>query len=226
MLGSKKILFTKRLLKWSKENRVRHPWRESSDPFKVLLAEILLRKTTRKQVHNIFDLFIRKFPNPDALAKARMREIESEIEPLGMQHVRARKLKELAEVLMSQFKGKVPLERDHLLDLPGVGEYIANATLCFCLNRDIPLVDTNVQRVLERVFSLKTEKAEARKDIRFWKLANDLIPRGKGREFNLALIDFANEICTKRNPRCSECLMNDICDYGKKRLANIFRRKK
>ena len=85
---------------------------------------------------------------------------------------------------------------------------------------DIALVDTNVQRVLERFFSFKSTKVEARRDPRLWELSQKLIPSGKAREFNLALLDFANEICTKQKPRCFECLMNDICDYGRERLVD------
>ena len=192
------------------------PWRQSSDPFVVLTSELLLRKTSRRQVADIFKNFFKKYPNFQKLSKAELRDIEATIHPLGMEHRRAPLLRTLAQRVVREYGSKIPVSRLELLDLPGVGPYAANAVLCFCSGKDEPLVDTNFIRVVERAFSYKSTKNRSRTDSELWKFARGLIPKRKGRDFNLGILDFAANICTSAKPRCSECPMTEICDYYKK----------
>jgi len=210
---SKSRRFAENLISWHRTNSASFPWREAKDPYKILVSEMLLRKTTRKQVKEIFPFFFQKYSSFSALADSPHREIEEMIRPLGMEHKRAQLLKELADRIVLEHGGAVPTTEEALLMLPGVGRYAANAVLCFVAGRNVPLVDTNAIRVVQRVFSLKPKKKRARTDPEVWEFVSRLIPRGKGREFNLAILDFASAVCTARNPKCSSCPNNEICDY-------------
>jgi A/G-specific adenine glycosylase len=215
---AKKDIFASRLLEWGKLNVVDFPWRKTTDPFKILISEIMLRKTTRKQVSQIYDDFFRRYPDVRSLAEATVESIEDTIRPLGMEHIRAVALKKAAEKILSKFKGKIPSERNLLMELPHVGRYTANAVLCFGFGMDAPLLDTNVIRVVNRVFSIRTSRKRARDDPKMWKVVSSLIPKGRAGDFNRAVLDFAASICVAKNPKCSLCPMLDICDYAISRM--------
>ncbi len=212
MIGWKrKREFYERLLKWHSENPVSYPWRETTDPYKILTAELLLRKTTRRQVNQLFFKFFAKYPDMQSLANASVSQVRQLITPLGMERKRAPAMKKLAKELLKL--GGVPLNRNQLLHLPGVGEYAANAVLCFVAGQDLPLVDTNVIRVVQRVFSFESSRKRPRTDPVMWDFTFSLMPKGLGREFNLSLLDFAAAVCTARAPKCRTCPVNKICDY-------------
>ena len=211
--STKKRIFAQRLLSWFSANKVSFPWRETRNPYKILIAEMLLRKTTRKQVMKIFSEFIEKYPDVSSLKVASTNEIERIITTLGMEHQRAYLLKALAERLMADFDGRIPLRYEALLSLPGVGPYAANAVMCFCLDMKKPLVDTNVIRVVQRVFSFDSSKKRPRTDPKIWEFVSRLIPNGKASAFNLSLLDFAAVVCTPKNPKCSDCPLTGICDH-------------
>jgi len=125
---------------------------------------------------------------------------------------RAKLVKRLAEELVNRFKGEIPKERDLLLSLPAVGEYMADAVLCFAYGNDVAVVDANVCRIIGRVFGI-VSKGEARRDRRFRSVAQKMVPSGKANEFNWAMIDFAALICTSRNPKHDICQLNIFCSY-------------
>lgn len=127
---------------------------------------------------------------------------------------RAQLIKNFAQAAMEQ-GGKIPSEKEKLLELPGVGLYSANAVRCFAFGSDEPLVDTNMIRVLKRVFSIRSSKKREREDESMWKLAHSLIPKGRAKELNLSILDFADSICRFRDPKCSICPLSSICDYYK-----------
>jgi len=211
MKKGKSRLFVERLLAWWESNKQQFPWRKESDPYRILIAEMLLRKTTARQVATIYKDFLRFFPDPKSLAEASIESLEIILKPLGMYKVRARILKDLGRVLVTKFSGYVPRSKHELLSLPGVSEYTANAVLCFAYNKEVPLVDTNVIRILYRVFVLKSDRKRAKDDPKIWRFVQEILPKGRARDFNLALIDFAHKICRPKNPICSSCIMLDIC---------------
>lgn len=209
-------IFANKLLSWYKKNALRFPWRETSDPYKILLAEILLRKTTREQVKGIFDELVAKYPNLKKLASADISKLEKNIESLGMQKMRARLLIKLAKDIIKIHSGKVPRDRENLMKLHGVGAYSANAVLCLAYNEQLSIVDTNVIRIVERFFKIKSGKPRPRTDHEIWSFVEGLIPDGKARKFNLAMLDFANLVCTPKSPKCRTCPLKDICLYPNK----------
>jgi len=199
------------VISWFHAHKRAFSWREKTDAFAVLIAEVLLRKTDAPKVQEIYDKFIAKYPSPQKLAEADLEKLEADLKPLGMYKIKSRQLKCLAERLLSDFGGRVPASREDLLKLPGVGQYIANAVLCYSYGEDAPALDTNGIRVILRVFNFRSSTARPRTDKKLWELAEKLIPPRMGRDFNLALLDFAAQVCRARNPMCSTCPLHDTC---------------
>ena len=206
--------FRRRMIEWYRENGDRGlPWRNTRDAWHILTAALLLRKTTVKQVLEVYEEFIKRFPNPKELAAAHIDEVKSVIRPLGIEHIRADLLKKLAEELVEKFGGSVPCDEKALKSLPGVGEYAASEVLLIACNTPRPLLDRNMIRVLERVFGAKSKKKRPHTDRELWELARSIVPDDPelAKEFNFAVLDFARKICTARAPKCGECPLANTC---------------
>jgi len=189
------------------------PWRATSDPWAVLVAALLLRKTAVRQVVGVFGEFLRRWPSPRELAGAAVEEVEEVLRPLGMEKVRARLFKRLAEELLSKYGGEVPLSLDELKELPGVGDYAAREVLVAVAGAAEPLLDRNAARVLERVFGVRSRRQRPHTDPALWEFAKRLVPPESPREYNFGLLDFARKICTARSPRCETCPLASCCRY-------------
>lgn len=189
----------------------RWPWRETRDPYVVLITELLLQKTTAKQVAKIFSNFLSKFPDIETLAKASEADIEAIIGELGLRK-RVRFLKELAQCIIKEFGNRVPDTLKGLMKLKGVGLYTANAVRSFAYGMCVPVVDRNVARVLRRFFGLEGEKP-AYADRELWRFAEKIMPTSACREFNYGLIDLGAMICTSRAPQCRGCPLRPECTY-------------
>jgi A/G-specific adenine glycosylase len=206
--------FSNKLLEWWSENKQDFPWRNTRDPYLILLAELLLRKTSSRQVKKMYCEFIEKYPTPKQLFFAHEDDLRRLLTGLGMENIRTKLMKKVADAILKDFHGKIPETEEELTMLPGVGRYSANAVLCTAYGADVPMLDTNAIRVIQRVFSFSTSRARAKDDSELWSFMKTLIPRDQGRNFNLGLIDFAHGICTPRNPHCCECPLKAICNYG------------
>ena len=208
--------FRKKLIEWYERHGDKSlPWRSTSDPWAVLVAALLLRKTTVAQVLRIFEDFLKKYPAPRALLSASEEEVRELIRPLGIEHQRARHLKELAEQIEEKFGGKIPLARKELKKLPGVGDYTASEVLLASCNQPEPLLDRNMIRVLERVLGVKSAKKRPHTDPMMWSFARTLVPDdpAEARAFNYGVLDFARKICTASKPLCGECAIKDLCEH-------------
>lgn len=202
---------TEPLLEWYEVSGRDYPWRRIRDPFKILMAEIMLQRTRADQVLPVYLSFVRKFSTAQKLSEAPLEEIRSYFNRLGLMW-RAGLVKQLAEELVNRFHGMVPDSRRELLSLPAVGEYMADAVLSFAYERDVAVVDANVCRVIGRIFRLKP-RGEARRDRRFREIAQRMVPRGDARKLNWGVIDLAALICTPRNPKCNECPLREHCSF-------------
>ncbi len=211
--AKKEELFADEILKWHKDKKISYPWRETSDPYAVLTAEILLRKTTRLQVSRIFRDFLQKYPSFRELASADRMKLEALISPLGMQVKRSELLIGVSREIVEKYGGSLPLSKRQLEDIRGIGPYTANAVLAVLENAEMPMADTNVLRLITRVFGLESKRARARDDSEIWAFTAGIIPAGRSKDFNFAMLDFADSVCRSRNPRCSECPINGICSY-------------
>jgi len=193
----------------------RLPWRNTSDPWNLLIAAFLLRKTSTAQVVRIYERFIERFPTPDALLSVPENEVKELIRPLGIEHHRARLLRELAKYIIKRYNGKIPCSREELKKLPGVGEYIASEVLLVACGEPEPLLDRNMIRVIERVFGLKSSRKRPHMDPEMWNFAKILVPTDPkmAKAFNYGVLDLARKICTARKPKCDKCPIASICNY-------------
>ena len=177
--------------------------------YRVLVAEILLRRTQALQVEPVYERFLREFPGPRELARAAPDRIRELLAPLGLKW-RAENMVRLAATLARMQDPAIPDNPDLLKRLPGVGDYVAAAVECFALNRAVPVVDTNTARVAARFFGI-VPQGESRRDRGVQECLAQVVDPRSPREFNLALLDFAAMVCRARRPRCSDCPVSDIC---------------
>jgi len=209
----KNDLFATKLLEWWPRNRRKFSWRRRPTPYRILIAEQLLRKTSAKQVDAVYEGFLKRFGNPRDLAQANVRDIERAIRPLGIERRRAVTLHKFGLAVRQKFQGKIPLSRESLLTLPGVGEYATDAVRSLVVGDKVPMVDRNTVRVTSRVFSMDLP-SNYRKAIRVVRaFMSPLAQKYGGADLNLGLLDFAAAVCTARSPRCPICIMRSFCDY-------------
>jgi len=205
---SKKRKFQKRLLAWYEEYGRDLPWRRTSDPYKILVSEVMLQQTQVDRVIPKFHEFLGKYPTLQDLAVAQPAEVRKTWYPLGY-NIRPYRLHEIARETMARYGGTLPSTSEELLSLKGIGRYTAGAIQSFAFNKDAAILDTNVMRVLHRIFIDKGDPKKQKRQL--WMLSEKLIPKGKGYDFNQALMDFGAMVCTARKPFCLLCPMRDIC---------------
>lgn len=200
----------KALINWYQVNKRDLPWRDKSNPYYVWISEIMLQQTQVNTVIPYFLNFISAFPNVKALANADEEEVLKRWEGLGY-YSRARNLHKCAKEIVENYDAIIPSEQKKLLKLPGIGPYTAGAILSIAFNQKEPAVDGNVFRVFSRLFLIdddialpKTRKVFEEKVLSEMK---DYSPS----DFNQALMDFGATICTPRQPKCAECMLNDQC---------------
>lgn len=191
----------KALLKWHQKNRRSFPWRDESDPYKVLIAEFFLQRTPAERVAKIYPEFIEKYPDPFTLASADCFELIKEYKTLGLKK-RMFWLVDSMKIVCEKFNGKIPDSKNFLKILPGIGEYTASAILCFAFNKTVEIVDANVIRIYSRIFKI------SKKDILL--LAKKIIPKNNTLRFNESLLDFSALIC-KKNSKCYICPISRFC---------------
>lgn len=195
---------------WQSFGRHDLPWRLTRDPWQLLLAEVLLRKTTSAQAVEVF-LQLKSRP-PEDVSSMDTGELEELLKPLGLHRVRAEQLKTIAGAV-TQARPEMLQSDEFWRSLPGIGRYISNSIRCCAFGQPAPALDTNMIRVIQRVFGRQSEYTRPRDDKKLWAFAESLIPEGKCREFNWGVLDFGAFVCTHRKPRCADCLLNAVCDY-------------
>ena len=200
--------FTRKLLAWYARVARDLPWRRTRDPYAVVVSEFMLQQTQVSRVTEYYPRFMERFPTVEALARARPKAVREAWDGLGY-YARARNLHRLAKQV-SDAGCRVPDDPEELVKLPGVGRYTAGAVACFAYEKPVPAVDTNVKRVLERVF-LGTEQGARSKEL--WELAQAIVPKNGKRawRFNQALMELGALICVARKPKCPECPVNQEC---------------
>jgi len=202
--------FQRRLLDWYAAHGRDLPWRRTRDPYRVLVSEIMLQQTQVERVIPKYRQFLRRYPTLQRLARADALAVRRLWYPLGY-NVRPFRLHQIARETVASYGGRLPDRAEDLRRLPGIGRYTAGAVLSFAYGRDVPVLDTNVRRVLGRVFLGARRAARARGEKPFWDLAEALVPRGRGYDFNQALMDFGATWCSPRKPKCAPCPMRSFC---------------
>ncbi len=185
-------------------------WRKRScTKYQLIIAEVLLQRTKAETVAAFYPDFIKKYPSWKSLEKAKERELQNILKPIGLWRQRANALKKLSSEMVKR-NGRFPMAREEIEDIPAIGQYIANAVLMFCHNQPQPLLDVNMARVLERFFGPR-KLADIRYDPYLQGLARRILPRKNYKEFNWAILDFAALICKSRNPMCDYCPLCSKC---------------
>lgn len=209
------LAFSRRLLAWWAGAARDLPWRRTRDPYRVLVSEFMLQQTQVSRVAEYYSRFIERFPDLETLARARPRAVREQWDGLGY-YARARNLHKLAKGVTRRQDGKLPDAPQELIKLPGIGPYTAGAVACFAYEKPVPAVDTNVARVLRRVF-LGRATGNGQLAAQLWRLAGKLVPRdGKQAwRFNQAIMELGALVCVARKPRCPQCPVRPVCKTGK-----------
>lgn len=205
------VNFRKILLKWYRSNKRRYPWRETDDPFKIIIAEIMLRRTKADQVERVYSQLFTNYPSVKDIANADDERLEKILYPLGLKW-RSPTFKLLAREIINKCGGEIPRSRDQLLLLPGVGDYVAGALLSIAFNKREWLVDSNIVRVYRRYFGIPTSK-EGRRDKHVIAMSKEYVSYKNPRDANLAILDFSAIICIPIKPKCTKCPLNNDCYY-------------
>jgi len=199
------------LLQWFSQHGRSYPWRETQDPYAILLAEIMLRRTWANQVVPVYRTFLKEYPDPFSLAHADSKRVESLLWPLGLSW-RARDVLGMAYDLRDKFACQVPGTREELKQLTGVGDYIAGAVLSLAFNQPEWIVDTNVVRVFQRFLGLGLT-GEIRRHPLIVSLAQEYAHSDSAGKANLALLDHAALVCKPGHPLCSICPLHTRCKF-------------
>jgi A/G-specific adenine glycosylase len=198
------------LLRWYAERGRSLPWRATRDPYRILVSEVMLQQTQVSRVFHKYAEFLERFPTLGSVARARASSVIRAWSGLGY-NARALRLQRIAQLVARKFDGKVPSDPNLLLTLPGIGRYTANAVACFSFGRDVPVVDTNIRRVVSRIFSRSRSTRDRVPEQSAWKLAENLLPKGSSRDWTLALMDLGATVCTARHPLCAVCPVGGYC---------------
>lgn len=175
-----------------------------------MISEILLTRTKASQVSPIYEKFINIYPTLTEFFNINVVEVEKLIKPLGLLY-RANGFKKVAEKIKLEFNKKIPNDFTKLKSLFCIGDYGANAILCFGFNEKRPLIDTNFIRIFKRVFNIKSEKKRPKSDKSLWKFSEKLLPNEGYIQYNYGVLDLGGKICMSRKTKCEVCPITEIC---------------
>jgi A/G-specific adenine glycosylase len=202
--------FRERLLTWYGRHGRDLPWRRTDDPYHILVSEIMLQQTQVDRVLPKYAEWLQKYPSLDTLASAPEQDVRETWYPLGY-NVRPRRLQAIAREAVTRYGGALPSDEATLLSFKGIGAYTAGAIRSFAFRQRAAILDTNVARVLFRVFVGKGDLKSHAMKRHLWVLAETMVPRRRVFDFNQALMDLGAMVCIARNPRCLVCPMSKSC---------------
>ena len=208
------IEISHQLIRWYNENKRDLPWRETKDPYKIWISEIVLQQTRVAQGLNYYLRFIDKFPTVNILAEASEKEVLRMWQGLGY-YSRARNLHSAAKAIVELYNSKVPDTYKEIISLKGIGEYTAAAVLSTAYDKPYAVVDGNVYRVLSRLFAIESPIDSTSGKKQFAKLAQDLLDVENPGTHNQAIMDFGAMQCTPTQPLCQSCPLQHLCVANK-----------
>lgn len=208
-------MINKRVLSWYETNGRKLPWRETEDPYRILVSEMMLQQTQVDRVIPKYQAFLKRFPTIKDLASASPSEVLLYWSGLGYNR-RALYLQKCAQVLVSK---EFPNTVERLQQLPGLGPYTAAAILSFALNKDVVVVDVNIAILYKRLFYPRTDVE---------KIAQEVLPLGRSRDWHNALMDIGSLFCHRKNPDCAHCPLQSMCASAgdSKKIENTWSTKK
>ena len=202
--------FRNRLLSWYRRHGRNLPWRQTRDPYAILVSEFMLQQTQVTTVIPYYHKWLRTFPDFGSLARASENDILRGWQGLGY-YARARNLHATAKTVMDRYGGQFPRLIPQMQQLPGIGKYTAHAVASFAFNQSVPIVEANTARLLARLFNLRKsiDSGPGRKTL--WEHSATLLPKSDAATFNSALLDFGALICVARKPKCHVCPVKVFC---------------
>jgi A/G-specific adenine glycosylase len=202
--------FRRRLLDWYRRNGRDLPWRQTRDPYRILVSEVMLQQTQVDRVLPKYHEWLEKYPTLGALAAAHEEEVAQTWRPLGY-NIRPRRLHAIARESVARYGGALPGDEETLLSFKGIGAYTAGAVLSFAFGQRAAILDTNVARVLFRVFVGSGDPKSHAMRQHLWNVSRTVLPMRHVFDFNQALMDFGATLCTARKPQCSSCPLRSGC---------------
>ena len=204
--------FQNALTKWFDKEGKSYPWRDTEDPWAILVSEIMLQQTQVATVlgKGHYKRFIALYPTPRDMAEASEQEILKAWEGLGY-YRRARNLHAAARAITRDHNGTFPREFEKIRALPGVGAYTGGAVASFAYNEAQPIVDANVARVFSRLFDFQDRVDTTSGNKQLWQWATQLLPNKEARSYNSALMELGQTYCSNKNPQCAECPVKQFC---------------
>ena len=203
--------FRRRLLEWYRKHGRDLPWRRTSDPYHILVSEVMLQQTQVDRVLPKYHEWLEKYPSLEALAAAPEPDVAQTWRPLGY-NIRPKRLQSIARESVERYGGRLPADEETLLSFKGIGAYTAGAIRSFAFRQRAAILDTNVARVLFRVFVGKGDPKSHAMKKHLWAVSAVLVPTRQVFDFNQALMDFGAMICVARNPKCLICPMAKSCN--------------
>lgn len=194
----------KLLFAWYRSSARPLPWRRTRDPYRILVSEVMLQQTQVNRVLIHYRKFLKQFPTLRALSRASTANVVRAWRGMGYNN-RAVRLRNLARTVCDSMGGKLPKTTEALEALPGIGRYTAGAVASFAFEKRVPVVDTNIHRVLNRLFPGTGAVAQS------WELAEEILPKRNAYSWNQGLMELGALICTASSPQCSTCPLRPVC---------------
>ena len=198
------------LLRWFRTAARPMRWRETRDPYRIWVSEIMLQQTRVDTVAPYYDRFLLIFPDLGSLARATLDDVMKAWEGLGY-YSRARNLHRAAGILVVRHGAKLPRTVEALVALPGIGRSTAGAIAAIAFGADVPILDANARRVVARLFAVEGDPRSAEVERLLWERSAGLVRKGKGRDTALAVMDLGAVVCLPNAPRCGECPLGARC---------------
>ena len=202
--------FRRRLLTWYGRYGRDLPWRQTRDPYRVLVSEIMLQQTQVDRVLPKYAEWLDRYPSFEALAAADDADVVRTWYPLGY-NIRPRRLQAIARESVARYGGALPDDEETLLSFKGIGAYTAGAVMSFAFGKRAAILDTNVARVLYRVFVGKGDPRSHAMKQHLWNVSRAVLPHRHVYDFNQALMDLGATMCSARKPLCTRCPMRAGC---------------
>ena len=199
------------LMAWFRRSARKMDWRETEDPYRIWVSEVMLQQTRVDTVLPYYRRFLSSFPTAKALADAPLDRVLKAWEGLGY-YSRARNLHRAARILREEHGGRVPAEVEALMALPGVGRSTAGAIAAIAFRQDVPILDANVKRVVSRLHAVREELRRPAVERSLWEYSRRMILPGRARETALAMMDLGATVCTPRDPACHACPLARWCE--------------
>ena len=207
------------ILTWWDANQLELPWRANRDPYAIWISEVMLQQTHIATVLPNYERWMARFPTVNELAQASLDTVLKLWEGLGY-YSRARNLHKAAQIVIEKYDGKLPEQVSELMTLPGIGRYTAGAVASIAFNQQVPVLDGNIIRVLARLIDLPDDINKSSTKNFLWSIAKKLVPEQRPGDYNQALMELGQQLCSVSAPQCSACPLTDLCLANKRETQN------